>query len=353
MEGNMTDMDYAYGGPPSFPIWKPHYFPRGEAPPPYEEAIAISQAEQLSMVTAAAEQVQHYQIQSQPPHVSSTTNLINININSGGNITATAINHQTPEQNFSSSNVQQTSQLVTCHAQDYQQNQSRLQIASNAICLQTGTPLNAIVHQSSQQQQYIPISVSTVSPITTSNVVECNYKNCYLNSSQKRVQQQPKLQVQAQIPIQTPPKTVGEETQALVRKSPEDCSINKTPMTRRNHRSIPRHFSISAETNTAETQTNIVHNVKSTCQCPVQHTPMYQSNRIHSSTNIMHQSATPKTPKTMKNTSTSTAGLRNNISINSKITTISKQVGDNDESCEYFIYLHIYKPVGFYILFVF
>ncbi|KAL5274585.1 hypothetical protein ACFFRR_000973 [Megaselia abdita] len=336
MEGNLTDMDYAYGGPPSFPIWKPHYFPRGEAPPPYEEAIAISQAEQLSMVTAAAEQVQHYQIQSQPPHVSSTTNLINININSGGNITATAINHQTPEQHFNSTNTHQPSQLGSCHAQEYTQTPSRLQIASNAICLQTGTPLNSIVHQASQQQQYIPISVSTVSTIPSS-IVECNYKNCYLNNSQKRVQQQqqPKIQIQALSQSQIhprDPKVICEESQSLVRRSPEDCALNKTPITRRNFRSIPKHLSISNDTSSAETQTSLVNNVKSSCQCPVQHTPMYMgSNRVHSSSNIIHQSSIAKTPKSVKSTSTSTAGLKNNVSINSKITTISKQVGDTEE----------------------
>lgn len=336
MEGNLSDMDYAYGGPPSFPIWKPHYFPRGEAPPPYEEAVAISQAEQLSMVTAAAEQVQHYQIQPQPPHVSSTTNLINININSGGNITATAINHQQPESTFS--NTQQTSQVVSCHTQDYQQNTpSRLQIASNAICLQTATPLNAIVHQASQPQQYIPISVATVSTIP-SNVVECNYKNCYLNNTniQKRLPQQqqpPKMQVQTQTQAREP-KPLVEETQSIIRKSQDDCMGNKTPINRRNHRSIPRHLSITTETNTAETQTtNLALNLKPTCQCPTQHIPMYMggNNRIHNSSNMMHQSSTPKLPKSVKSTSTTTAGLRNSNPINTKIVTISKQIGDIEE----------------------
>lgn len=331
MEGNLADMDYPYGGPPSFPMWKPNYFPRGEAPPPYEEAIAISQAEQISMATAAAEQVQHYQIQSQPPHVSSTTNLINININSGGNITATAINHPMPEQTLPSSNAPPTSQLREC--QDYHQTPSRFQIASNAICLQTSTPLNTIVHQSSQQQQYIPISVQTVSNIPT-NVMECNYRNCYLNNSQKRTHQNAKIQVQTQTPSYSKtkdPKTLSEDS--LAKKLPEDGLVNKTLIARKNHRSIPRHFSISSETNSAEIQNNMVHSAKSTCQCPVQHTPMYmRSNRANSSTNLIHQIATPKS---VKSTSTSTAGLKNNISINTKITTISKQVGDNEETSKY------------------
>lgn len=341
MEGNLTDMDYTYGGPPSFPMWKPHYFPRGEAPPPYEEAIAISQAEQISMTTAAAEQVQHYQIQSQAPQVSSTTNLINININSGGSITASSINHHTPEQTFPNSNAQPISQLSDCHVQDYHQTTSRLQIASNAICLQECAPLNAIVNQASQQQ-YIPISVSTVSTIP-SNVVECNYKNCHLNNSLKRIQPYSRFQVQTQTQPYTQSRDLKTLEDSLVRKSPEDCSINKTLITRKNHRSIPRHLSNSSEMNTTETQTNMVHNLKSTCQCPVQHTPMYMGSSRAQNFSNMHPSATSKTQKSVRSTSTSTAGLRNSISINTKILTISKQVGENEDNNSklnrcYFVY---------------
>ena len=34
-------------------LWKPHgnYFPRGEAPPPYEEAVALAQAESINTCT--------------------------------------------------------------------------------------------------------------------------------------------------------------------------------------------------------------------------------------------------------------------------------------------------------------
>lgn len=182
MEGNMSGMDYSYaGGASHYPLWKPAsaYFPRGEAPPPYEEAVAISQAEALSAqctvsvattahramglnatvtpVELSAEMRRNMQQQqqqtlvqqhgihlhqptsshsgsggnctsslagmpnttqalhhhvgaltstAQPQHhqqshnqiTQSTTNLINININSGGNVTtiATGENHQPP-----------------------------------------------------------------------------------------------------------------------------------------------------------------------------------------------------------------------------------------------------------------
>jgi hypothetical protein len=47
--GSMN-MEYPYEGNNShFQLWKPtHFFPRGEAPPPYEEAVALAQAESLS-----------------------------------------------------------------------------------------------------------------------------------------------------------------------------------------------------------------------------------------------------------------------------------------------------------------
>lgn len=40
---------------PHYPLWKPpgNYFPRGEAPPPYEEAVAATRAEALAAVMHA------------------------------------------------------------------------------------------------------------------------------------------------------------------------------------------------------------------------------------------------------------------------------------------------------------
>ena len=34
-----------------YPLWKPPYFPRGEAPPPYEEAVAAARAEQAALLS--------------------------------------------------------------------------------------------------------------------------------------------------------------------------------------------------------------------------------------------------------------------------------------------------------------
>lgn len=113
--GSMT-MEYPYEHQNShFQLWKP-FFPRGEAPPPYEEAISMAQSESLSAqagsctVSVATSThrtlpmnvcnnatTENTDLSSIPPNnnnnnpiTSNTTNLINININNAGNITAVA-----------------------------------------------------------------------------------------------------------------------------------------------------------------------------------------------------------------------------------------------------------------------
>lgn len=297
MEGNLSSMDYTYGGAAThYPLWKPPsgYFPRGEAPPPYDEAVAISQAEALSAQCAAAaaaaqaaanqrvtmgmntvelqnadmnrraqanqqmQQIQHHaqpqtahnQMNHQPTHVvpttlqthvlgpqsqqpsnqshqitQSTTNLINININSGGNITtiATGENHQPPYslQDENASNVslmqqQQSTALATQQMQMQQQQQQQLIAAttngnngqgpngrvhiaqSNSICVQTMTPLNQATQPPQQQQMSVGQNSGQTSQIISSNSntltrqpqnlvmasnSDCGYKNCHLSSN--------------------------------------------------------------------------------------------------------------------------------------------------------------------------
>lgn len=113
--GSMT-MEYPYEHQNShFQLWKP-FFPRGEAPPPYEEAISMAQTESLNAQAAAAgactvsvatsthrtlpmnvcnsATTENTDLSSMSvnnnPITSNTTNLINININNAGNITAVA-----------------------------------------------------------------------------------------------------------------------------------------------------------------------------------------------------------------------------------------------------------------------
>ncbi|KAL7035465.1 hypothetical protein ACKWTF_008388 [Chironomus riparius] len=109
--GSMT-MEYPYEHQNShFQLWKP-FFPRGEAPPPYEEAISMAQNESLNTQAACTVSVatSHRTLPmnvcnntttdnsdlssampvNNNPITSNTTNLINININNAGNITAVA-----------------------------------------------------------------------------------------------------------------------------------------------------------------------------------------------------------------------------------------------------------------------
>ena len=47
-------MEYPYeSNSGHYQLWKPpsSYFPRGEAPPPYEEAVALAQAESMNTCT--------------------------------------------------------------------------------------------------------------------------------------------------------------------------------------------------------------------------------------------------------------------------------------------------------------
>lgn len=51
MGGGSMNMEYPFENHPGhYNLWKPPsgYFPRGEAPPPYEEAVALAQAESLN-----------------------------------------------------------------------------------------------------------------------------------------------------------------------------------------------------------------------------------------------------------------------------------------------------------------
>lgn len=58
MGGGNMNMEYPFENHPGhYNLWKPPsgYFPRGEAPPPYEEAVALAQAESLSAAQAQSQ----------------------------------------------------------------------------------------------------------------------------------------------------------------------------------------------------------------------------------------------------------------------------------------------------------
>lgn len=96
-------MDYSYeNGTTHYQFWKPpgSYFTRRDAPPPYEEAIALAMAESSNTctVSVASSNLCQYPMTLMEASTGrnvtpSTTNLINININNGENTTATGENH--------------------------------------------------------------------------------------------------------------------------------------------------------------------------------------------------------------------------------------------------------------------
>lgn len=115
-------MDYPYEhGPAHYQLWKPpeNYFVRGEAPPPYDEAIALAQAESLNTCTvsvATSTQRQYplgiTETEASQNVTTNTTNLINININNGGNLTAIATGENHIGGNNSVADIQ-TNQIDT------------------------------------------------------------------------------------------------------------------------------------------------------------------------------------------------------------------------------------------------
>ncbi|XP_052896352.1 uncharacterized protein LOC128303443 [Anopheles moucheti] len=95
--GGTMNMDYSYvdhAVAPHYQLWKPPgaYYTRGEAPPPYEEAIAIAHAESLSSctVSVATSTGRNFPLgvvqdsDAMSNITANTTNLISININGGG-----------------------------------------------------------------------------------------------------------------------------------------------------------------------------------------------------------------------------------------------------------------------------
>ncbi|XP_055377398.1 putative uncharacterized protein DDB_G0282133 isoform X2 [Condylostylus longicornis] len=200
MEGNINGMDYTYGNSSHYPLWKPPsgYFPRGEAPPPYEEAVALSQAEALSAaqctvsvattthrslpistLNVAEGEIHQPQNPQQQNITTSTTNLINININSGGNVTtvATGESHQPPysqqprstqTQSTCSSSSSSIGEPSNLHLQQHHPIQRNNQImpGSNSVCVQASGPLQAVV-QPSQTAAHHNSTLQTLQPYTS------------------------------------------------------------------------------------------------------------------------------------------------------------------------------------------
>lgn len=246
----------------------------------------------------------------------STTNLININISNSGNITAVATgeNHQI---NKCYSAINPNAQLrLQQNAQPRSVQYSSLPLSANQ-CTETQqrSPLTANINQI----EVFGSDLNTISTIATTNsetntdALSCNYKNCSITNSLNK----PKTrnEVVFQTPQHSRTKKNSEASLALIRNQPantilppplfdEPSSMSTATLpllpndsirqlkSRRHHRTIPRHFTLSDTANNSNTTNSLnsrakddmtkgqncsgtsTLNKKSVCQCPVQHVPM-------------------------------------------------------------------------------
>lgn len=297
MGGGTMNMEYPFENHPGhYHLWKPPsgYFPRGEAPPPYEEAVALAQAESLnSQCTVSVATTTH---RSLPMNLCSTdsscegsnittntTNLINININNAGNITAVAAgeNHQLKNSSYAvrpAVNTGQSDSHIT-----------------NSISSSSNNKLNVA--------DRVNFNYSTNSLETSRS--ECNYKNCTINKpiccSQSAIATPQFESRDAHVfPNRTDVEPSDEQKLSAILPPPlfdengRACSSVctdqiRTPSSRRQHRTIPRHFTATSEPVSTGTlqkanktlnetpkkaSTSSNKNKKLICQCPVQHVPM-------------------------------------------------------------------------------
>lgn len=284
-------MEYPFENHPGhYHLWKPPsgYFPRGEAPPPYEEAVALAQAESLnSQCTVSVATTTH---RSLPMNLTdnscdgsnittNTTNLINININNAGNITAVAAgeNHQLKNPSYAVRPALNTGQ-------------SDSHIGSSNNKLNVADRVN--------------FNYSTNSLETSRS--ECNYKNCTINkpicctqsaTATPQFEQRDVHTYQNRTDATEPSdehKLSAILPPPLFDENGRSCSSVcndqlRTPSSRRQHRTIPRHFTAASEPISMGTlqkshkpssdtpkksSTSVNKSKKLICQCPVQHVPM-------------------------------------------------------------------------------
>ncbi|XP_055299914.1 rho GTPase-activating protein gacK-like [Sitodiplosis mosellana] len=309
-------------------LWKPSsaYFPRGEAPPPYEEAVAqgadtinaqctVSVATTHSAPISTGTTMVESSFDVQPTAIAtSTTNLININISNSGNITAVATgeNHQ----------------INKCYSTIAPNAQLRLQPSTQPRSTQY-TPLPLATNHTTEPQQRSPLAanvnqievfgsdlnaistIATTTAETNTDALLCNYKNCSISNSLTKPKN--RNDVVFQTPQHNRVKKNGEASLALMRNQPNNTILppplfdESTTMStatlpllpndsirqlksRRHHRTIPRHFTLNDTANNPnatnpKTKANeektgqncsgtATLNKKSICQCPVQHVPM-------------------------------------------------------------------------------
>ncbi|XP_055715216.1 uncharacterized protein LOC129809424 isoform X1 [Phlebotomus papatasi] len=280
-----------------YQLWKPPsgYFPRGEAPPPYEEAVAMNMQNSCTVSVATTT---HRTVpinicpgdsasENAPSNITTnTTNLINININNAGSITAVAAgeNHQI-NNSISAIQNNSTSNALTASGQAGQvqprSTQTQFNCTSAACMVENGGNVtntsSAVCSYMASSQEPKNIGQCGVDSNTAGGQIclrsPCNGRSIAATEIETpSVQDKPtgSSEVEAELkptPILPPPLFDG--SKSLTR---DYNSGSKTPSTyRRYHRTIPRHFTTSDGAKVD----------KKTCQCPIQHVPMTYMGASH------------------------------------------------------------------------
>ncbi|GAB0098511.1 hypothetical protein DMENIID0001_142530 [Sergentomyia squamirostris] len=297
-------LDYPYENNPNhYQLWKPPsgYFPRGEAPPPYEEAVAMNTSSCTVSVATTTHRTLPINIcpgesnsDLTPSNITTnTTNLINININNAGSITAVAAgeNHQINNNSITSNSTPNNQPALMNTGQNQPRSTQTQFNCTSAACMvdnscgiNTGNTSSAICSYvvSSVQEpkpQQLQCSQETLassagqiclrSPCNGRPVVAKEIDNSATLVDKVEVRRtESDAEIKAATPILPPPLFDG--SKSLTRDY--TISGSKTPSTyRRYHRTIPRHFTTADGAKVD----------KKTCQCPVQHVPMTYMGASH------------------------------------------------------------------------
>lgn len=160
-----NDIEYHYNDT-SYPFWKPNgsYFPRGEAPPPYEEAVRAARAEQNLLNMNA----------SLTPFSFTTNGSENVSLtlvhNTHVNITPNVPQNQNTEQT-------ENSQYSTMMLQAEQQQSDPLTIEDHQIANNANTNVRLVCRQSTGKTGTVSSSSTLVQNTMVVNQVDVHSEN--------------------------------------------------------------------------------------------------------------------------------------------------------------------------------
>ncbi|XP_055677639.1 uncharacterized protein LOC129786563 [Lutzomyia longipalpis] len=295
-----------------YQLWKPPsgYFPRGEAPPPYEEAVAMNASSCTVSVATTTHRTVPISIcpgdsssDIAPSNITTnTTNLINININNAGSITAVATgeNHQINNSISAIQNNSTSNTLMVSGANQPRSTQTQFNCTSAACLVENGGIAAANVTNTSsaicsyaspsqepknQQQQQQCEEAQAVGQICMRSPCNGRAMGALKAPTETPTVQEKPVVVSAEVeaaaaelkaPTILPP-PLFDGSKSLTRDHTGGGGGSKTPSTyRRYHRTIPRHFTTGSSSTGEGAKVD-----KKTCQCPIQHVPMTYMGASH------------------------------------------------------------------------